>query len=66
MRILRQKPPEKTYLDFKKSVKSIQTATYNGARTAYIYLNTNLATKTKGMFSQDLEKNKCNNFQYIV
>ena len=32
-RILRKKPLEKTFLDFKKWVKSIQTAGYNGART---------------------------------
>jgi len=34
-RILRKKPLEKTFLDFKKWVKSIQTAGYNGARTVY-------------------------------
>ena len=42
-RILRKKPLEKTFLDFKKWVKSIQTAGYNGARTfffnKYIYWN---------------------------
>jgi len=32
-RILRKKPLEKTFLNFKKWVKSIQTAGYNGART---------------------------------
>ena len=32
-RILIKKPLEKTFLDFKKWVKSIQTAGYNGART---------------------------------
>ena len=32
-RILRKKPLEKTLLDFKKWVKSIQTTGYNGART---------------------------------
>ena len=32
-RILRKKPLEKTFLDFKKWVKNIQTAGYNGART---------------------------------
>ena len=32
-RILRKKPLEKTFLDIKKWVKSIQTAGYNGART---------------------------------
>ena len=32
-RILRKKPFEKTFLDFKKWVKIIQTAGYNGART---------------------------------
>ena len=32
-RILRKKILEKTFLDFKKWVKSIQTAGYNGART---------------------------------
>ena len=31
--ILRKKPLAKTFLDFKKLVKSIQTAGYNGART---------------------------------
>ena len=31
--ILRKKPLEKTFLDFKKWVKRIQTAGYNGART---------------------------------
>ena len=31
-RILRKKPLKKTFLDFKKWVKSIQTAGYNGAR----------------------------------
>ena len=33
VRILRKKPLEKTFLDFKKWVKSIQTAGYNGALT---------------------------------
>ena len=33
-RILRKKLLEKTFLDFKKWVKSIQTGGYNGARTA--------------------------------
>ena len=37
-RILRKKPTEKTFFDFKKWVKSIQTAGYNGAR-AVIQLN---------------------------
>ena len=32
-RILRKKLLEKTFLDFKKWVKSVQTAGYNGART---------------------------------
>ena len=32
-RILRKKPLEKAFLDFKKWVKSIQTAGYNGERT---------------------------------
>ena len=32
-RILRKKPLEKTFLDFKKWVKSIETAGYNGVRT---------------------------------
>ena len=32
-RILRKKPLEKTFLEFKKWVKSIQTMGYNGART---------------------------------
>ena len=36
-RILRKKTLEKTFLDFKKWVKSIQTAGYNGARTVYIW-----------------------------
>ena len=31
--ILRKKPLEKTSVDFRKWVKSIQTAGYNGART---------------------------------
>ena len=31
--MLRKKPLEKSFLDFKKWVKSIQTAGYNGART---------------------------------
>ena len=35
-RILRKKPLEKMFLYFKKWVKSIQTAGYNGARTVYI------------------------------
>ena len=35
-RILRKKPLEKTFLNFKKWVKSIQTAGYNGARTVYV------------------------------
>ena len=34
-RILRKKTFEKTFLDFKKWVKSIQTKGYNGARTVY-------------------------------
>ena len=34
-RILRIKALEKTFLDFKKWVKSIQTAGYNGARTVF-------------------------------
>ena len=34
-RISRKKPLEKTFLDIKKWVKSIQTAGYNGARTVY-------------------------------
>ena len=34
-RILRKKPFEKTFLDFKKWVKNIQTAGYNGARTVF-------------------------------
>ena len=37
-RILRKKPLEKTFLEFKKWVKSIQTAGYNGARTVYTLL----------------------------
>ena len=32
-RILRKKTLEKTFLDFKKWVKNIQTAGHNGART---------------------------------
>ena len=38
-RILRKKPLQKTFLNFKKWVKSIQTAGYNGARTVYLALN---------------------------
>ena len=38
-RILRKKPLEKTFLDFKKWVKSIQTAGYNGARTVFVCHN---------------------------
>ena len=34
-RILRKKPLEKTFFYFKKWVKSIQTAGYNGARTVF-------------------------------
>ena len=34
-RILRKKPIEKTFFNFKKWVKSIQTAGYNGALTVY-------------------------------
>ena len=34
-RILRKKNLIKMFLDFKKWVKSIQTAGYNGARTVY-------------------------------
>ena len=37
VRILRKKPLEKTFLDFKKWFKSIQTAGYNGARTLFSY-----------------------------
>ena len=36
-RILRKKPLEKTLLDFKKWVKSIQTAGYHGARTVDMF-----------------------------
>ena len=35
-RIFRKKPLEKTFLDFKKWVKSIQTNGYNGRRTVVI------------------------------
>ena len=34
-RILMKKPLEKTFLDFKKWVKSIETAGYNGKPTVY-------------------------------
>ena len=34
-RILRKKPLEKTFLNFKKWVKSIQPAGYNAVRTVY-------------------------------
>ena len=36
-KIIRKKPLEKTFFNFKKWVKSIQTAGYNGARTVCIY-----------------------------
>ena len=42
-KILRKKPLEKTFLDFKKWIKSIQTAGYNGActvdRTYLLYIH---------------------------
>ena len=38
-RMLRKKPLEKPFLDFKKWVKSIQTASYNGARTVIVTIN---------------------------
>ena len=38
-KILRKKPLEKTFLDFKKWVKNIQTAGYNGARTVLGFRN---------------------------
>ena len=47
-RILRKKPFEKTFLDFKKWVKSIQSAGYNGARTVDV-LRKNLQS-TSGWF----------------
>ena len=34
-RLLRKNPLEKTFLNFKKWVKSIQTASYNGAHTVF-------------------------------
>ena len=37
-RILRKKPLEKTFLDFKKWVKRIQTAGYNGARMVFHFI----------------------------
>ena len=33
--VLRKKPLEETFLDFKKGLKSIKTTDYNGARTVY-------------------------------
>ena len=40
-RILLKKPLEKTFLDFKKWVKSIKTAGYNGACTVFTFIAAN-------------------------
>ena len=45
-RILRKKPLEKTFLDFKKWVKSIQTAGYDGARTVLKFWFIKIANRT--------------------
>ena len=51
-RVLRKKPLEKTFLDFKKWVKSIKTAGCNGARTIFKLM---IQPNTKA--SQTLEVN---------
>ena len=44
-RILRKKLLEKTFFDFKKWVKNIQTAGYNGARTVTVTVKELLDTE---------------------
>ena len=54
VRFLRKKPLEKQFLDFKKWVKSIQTAGYNGARTVVKFIrskNENFYATSHGRIS---------------
>ena len=46
-RILRKKLLEKTFLDLKKWVKSVQTAGYNGTHTVYDFLHIKASQKVK-------------------
>ena len=52
-RILRKKPLEKVFLNFKKWVKSIQTAGYSGAHTEIATVK-----QSKFRFSKRTKKNK--------
>ena len=56
-RILRKKPLEKTFLDFKKWVKSIQTAGYNGARTVHTIGN-KVTQKIKNRLPLEFQNSK--------
>ena len=66
-RILRKKPLEKMFLDFKKWIKSIQTAGYNGACTVALWILKPLyARKSKNSlaitnFSKEIDHNGSKN-----
>ena len=66
-RILRKKPLEKTFLEFKKWVKSIQTAGYNGTHMVHycLYNGKNIKHLTNNPPIQN-EENLCQSVDQFV
>jgi hypothetical protein len=63
-RILRKMPLEKTFLNFKKWVKSIQTAGYNGARTVCYFQRYSWCEKIH--FEESPKRYKLTSLKYII
>jgi hypothetical protein len=65
-RIFRKKVLEKTYLDFKKWAKSIQTAGYNGARTVYLSYKSVLQRIHAGLATERSQVQILSNFGWAI